>query len=101
MTDFLGGLAGVAGAAQRFVGRQRGNPIFPNFNRREVIGRVPGLHDSVKPQLAVCRNTRVRVGDRIGREIRPRAMPKYGVAAFPTIWWRDSRRVAKLSGSDG
>jgi microcin C transport system substrate-binding protein len=25
---------------------------------------------------------------------RPQVMPKYGVAAFPTIWWWDERRMA-------
>jgi microcin C transport system substrate-binding protein len=29
------------------------------------------------------------------RYARPQVMPKYGVSAFPTIWWRDFRRVAK------
>jgi microcin C transport system substrate-binding protein len=32
--------------------------------------------------------------DRFGR---PETMPKYGTAAFPTIWWWDAHRAAKLS----
>jgi microcin C transport system substrate-binding protein len=27
---------------------------------------------------------------------RPELMPKYGISAFPTIWWWDARRVAKV-----
>jgi microcin C transport system substrate-binding protein len=36
--------------------------------------------------------------DRYGR---PQVMPRYGVSAFPTIWWRDSRSVAKGGDSGG
>jgi len=31
--------------------------------------------------------------DRFGR---PDPMPKYGAAAFPTVWWWDAERAAKL-----
>ncbi|MSP32224.1 MAG: ABC transporter substrate-binding protein [Pseudolabrys sp.] len=31
--------------------------------------------------------------DRFGR---PANMPKYGLAAFPTIWWRDAEKAAKV-----
>jgi hypothetical protein len=73
--------------------------------RGPVAGeRPPRLQPDLKLDDTVlqCAETR-ECGQAIvlARESRPRAMPKYGVAAFPTIWWRDARRVAKLSGSDG
>jgi microcin C transport system substrate-binding protein len=31
--------------------------------------------------------------DRFGR---PENLPKYGAAAFPTVWWWDAERAAKI-----
>ena len=37
--------------------------------------------------------TRTARWDRFGR---PQTMPKYGLAAFPAIWWWDAQKAAKV-----
>jgi microcin C transport system substrate-binding protein len=47
----------------------------------------------VLPQWTYGKQRTVR-WDRFGR---PDKMPEYGAASFPTIWWWDAERVAKLA----
>ena len=45
----------------------------------------------VVPQFTIHMQRTAR-WDRFGR---PESMPKYGAAAFPTIWWWDAEKAAK------
>ena len=63
----------------------------------KALDRVLLWNHYVVPQWTY-QKLRTARWDRYGH---PRMMPKYGVSAFPTIWWRDSQRVAKSDGSGG
>ena len=30
----------------------------------------------------------------------PKDMPKYGISAFPTLWWWDAQRAAKIADNE-
>jgi len=57
-----------------------------------ALDRVLLWNDYVVPQWSYPFQRTVR-WDRFGR---PKNMPKYGSAAFPTIWWWDEEKAAKL-----
>ena len=62
----------------------------------KALDRVLLWHDFVVPQWTYGKQRTVR-WDRFGR---PDPLPKYGAAAFPTVWWWDADRAAK-AGSRG
>jgi len=62
----------------------------------KALDRVLLWHDFVVPQWTYGKQRTVR-WDRFGR---PDPLPKYGAAAFPTVWWWDADRAAKV-GSRG
>ena len=74
-------------------------------NRAELVAATKALdrvllwNHYVVPQWTYGKERTAR-WDRFGR---PDALPKYGVSAFPTIWWWDARRrprrVAPVTGS--
>jgi microcin C transport system substrate-binding protein len=72
-------------------------------NRAELVAagkaldRVLLWNHYVVPQWTY-QKLRTARWDRYGR---PQVLPKYGVSAFPTIWWQDSQRVADTDGSGG
>jgi microcin C transport system substrate-binding protein len=58
----------------------------------KALDRVLLWHHYVVPQWTYGK-TRTARWDRFGR---PELMPKYGLSAFPTIWWWDEARAAKV-----
>jgi microcin C transport system substrate-binding protein len=66
-------------------------------NRDELVSATHALdrvllwNDYVVPQWTYGKVRSAR-WDRFGR---PEAMPKYGAAAFPTVWWWDADKAAK------
>jgi len=58
----------------------------------QALDRVLLWNHYVVPQWSYDKLRTAR-WDKFGR---PELMPKYGISAFPTIWWWDARRVAKL-----
>jgi microcin C transport system substrate-binding protein len=59
----------------------------------KALDRVLLANNYLVPQWTYGK-VRTARWDRFGR---PENMPKYGAAAFPTIWWWDAERAAKLS----
>nr|WP_245513250.1 extracellular solute-binding protein [Enterovirga rhinocerotis] len=59
-----------------------------------ALDRVLLAHDYVVPQWT----SRVQRTARWDRFSHPDPMPKYGAAAFPTIWWWDEAKAAKTGG---
>jgi microcin C transport system substrate-binding protein len=57
----------------------------------KALDRVLLWNHYVVPQWTYGKQRSAR-WDRFGR---PENMPKYGMAAFPTIWWWDKDRAAK------
>ncbi len=66
-------------------------------NRAELVAATKALdrvllwNHYVVPQWTYGRQRTAR-WDRFGR---PQVMPRYGAAAFPTVWWWDAQRAAK------
>jgi microcin C transport system substrate-binding protein len=58
----------------------------------KALDRVLLWHHYVVPQWTYGK-TRTARWDRFGR---PETMPKYGLSAFPTVWWWDEARAAKV-----
>ena len=58
----------------------------------KALDRVLLWNHYVVPQWTYGK-TRTARWDRFGR---PETMPKYGLSAFPTIWWWDEARAAKV-----
>jgi microcin C transport system substrate-binding protein len=58
----------------------------------KALDRVLLWHHYVVPQWTYGK-TRTARWDRFGR---PQTMPKYGLAAFPAIWWWDAQKAAKV-----
>jgi microcin C transport system substrate-binding protein len=58
----------------------------------KALDRVLLWNHYVVPQWTYGKQRTAR-WDRFGR---PENMPKYGVSAFPTIWWWDTEKAAKL-----
>jgi microcin C transport system substrate-binding protein len=58
-----------------------------------ALDRVLLWNHYVVPQFTLGKRWTAR-WDRFGR---PEKMPAYGAAAFPTIWWWDAERAAKIS----
>jgi microcin C transport system substrate-binding protein len=58
----------------------------------KALDRVLLWHHYVVPQWNYP-NARTARWDRFGR---PELMPKYGTSAFPTVWWWDEARAAKV-----
>jgi microcin C transport system substrate-binding protein len=58
----------------------------------KALDRVLLWHHYVVPQWTYGK-TRTARWDRFGR---PETMPKYGLSAFPAIWWWDEARAAKV-----
>ncbi len=58
----------------------------------KALDRVLLWNHYVVPQWTYGKQRTAR-WDRFGR---PENMPKYGVSAFPTIWWWDAEKAAKL-----
>jgi microcin C transport system substrate-binding protein len=58
----------------------------------KALDRVLLWHHYVVPQWTYGK-VRTARWDRFGR---PETMPKYGLSAFPTIWWWDEARAAKV-----
>jgi microcin C transport system substrate-binding protein len=56
-----------------------------------ALDRILLWNHYVVPQWAYNKLRTAR-WDRFGH---PKAMPKYGIAAFPTLWWWDKDKVAK------
>jgi microcin C transport system substrate-binding protein len=57
-----------------------------------ALDRVLLWNHYVVPQWSYAK-VRTARWDRFGR---PDQLPKYGMAAFPTLWWFDAERAAKL-----
>jgi microcin C transport system substrate-binding protein len=57
-----------------------------------ALDRVLLWHHYVVPQWTYGK-VRTARWDRFGR---PETMPKYGMSAFPTIWWWDAEKAAKI-----
>jgi microcin C transport system substrate-binding protein len=57
-----------------------------------ALDRVLLWNHYVVPQFTIDQ-TRVARWDRFGH---PDALPKYAEPAFPTIWWWDSEKAAKV-----
>ncbi|WP_229428802.1 extracellular solute-binding protein [Microvirga pudoricolor] len=57
----------------------------------KALDRVLLSHDYVVPQWTTLKQRTAR-WDRFSH---PQAMPRYGAAAFPTIWWYDAAKAAK------
>lgn len=57
----------------------------------KALDRVLLAHDYVVPQWTYLKQRTARWN----RYSHPEAMPRYGAAAFPTIWWYDEARAAK------
>jgi microcin C transport system substrate-binding protein len=57
----------------------------------KALDRVLLAHDYVIPQWGYGKQRTAR-WDRYGR---PETLPRYGAAAFPTVWWYDEAKVAK------
>jgi microcin C transport system substrate-binding protein len=60
-----------------------------------ALDRVLLAHDYVVPQWTTSKDRTAR-WDRFSR---PGAMPYYGGAAFPTVWWFDAAKAARIGGS--
>ncbi|MGZ8402893.1 MAG: ABC transporter substrate-binding protein, partial [Rhodoplanes sp.] len=60
----------------------------------KALDRVLLWNHYVVPQFTYNKTRTVR-WDRFGR---PDTMPKYGREAFPTIWWWDAAKAAKVGG---
>jgi microcin C transport system substrate-binding protein len=66
-------------------------------NRAELVAATKALdrvllhHHFVVPQWTYSKMRTAR-WDRFGR---PENMPRYGAAAFPTVWWWDAQKAAK------
>jgi microcin C transport system substrate-binding protein len=58
-----------------------------------ALDRVLLWHHYVVPQWTYGKERTAR-WDRFGR---PRVMPRYGLSAFPAIWWWDAERAAKTA----
>ncbi|MBV8747509.1 MAG: ABC transporter substrate-binding protein, partial [Xanthobacteraceae bacterium] len=58
----------------------------------KALDRVLLWNQYVAPQWTYGRQRTAR-WDRFGR---PDKMPEYGASAFPTIWWWDAEKAAKL-----
>ncbi len=61
----------------------------------KALDRVLLAHDYVIPQWTYLKQRTARWN----RYSHPEAMPRYGGAAFPTIWWYDEARAAKTGAS--
>ena len=59
-----------------------------------ALDRVLLWHHYVVPQWTYGK-VRTARWDRFGR---PEKLPEYGMSAFPTIWWWDAAKAAKVSG---
>jgi microcin C transport system substrate-binding protein len=59
-----------------------------------ALDRVLLWNNYVVPQWTYSKLRTAR-WDRFGR---PDPLPKYGVAAFPNLWWWDAERAAKTGG---
>ena len=69
------------------------HPCVPLFvSLVEPFDRVLLANSYVVPQWNYPKQRTAR-WDRFGR---PATMPKYGQSAFPTIWWYDSEKAAKI-----
>ena len=58
----------------------------------KALDRILLWNHYVVPQWAYSKLRTAR-WDRFGR---PEKMPKYGIAAFPTLWWWDAAKAAKI-----
>jgi microcin C transport system substrate-binding protein len=58
-----------------------------------ALDRVLLWHHYVVPQWTYAK---VRTA-RWDRFAKPRVMPTYGLSSFPTIWWWDADRAAKIA----
>ena len=58
----------------------------------KALDRILLWNHYVVPQWAY-NQLRTARWDRFGH---PKTMPKYGIAAFPTLWWWDAEKVAKV-----
>ncbi|MGZ8390611.1 MAG: ABC transporter substrate-binding protein, partial [Rhodoplanes sp.] len=59
-----------------------------------ALDRVLLHHNFVVPQWTYGKLRTAR-WDRFGR---PEKLPEYGMSAFPTIWWWDAAKAAKVGG---
>jgi len=58
----------------------------------KALDRVLLWHNYVVPQWTYSK-VRTARWDRFGR---PAEMPKYGLSAFPALWWYDADKAAKV-----
>jgi microcin C transport system substrate-binding protein len=101
--DFWGSQAADRSGSRNYIGIK--NPavdalieriIFAK-DRAELVAATKALdrvllwNHYLVPQFTYNKTRTVR-WDRFGR---PETMPKYGMSAFPTIWWWDAARAAK------
>jgi microcin C transport system substrate-binding protein len=102
--DFWGSQAADTPTTQNLCGIK--NPAVDNLIERIVFARTrPELvaatraldrvllwNNYIVPQFNYQKERTAR-WDRFGR---PELMPKYGLSAFPTVWWWDAERAAKV-----
>jgi microcin C transport system substrate-binding protein len=101
--DYWGSAAAARPGSRNLIGIK--NPAVDTLidriifakNRAELVAATKALdrvllwNHYVVPQWTYNKQRTAR-WDRFGR---PAEMPKYGVAAFPTIWWWDAQKAAK------
>ena len=105
MRDYWGSEAAVTpgsrniiGIADKAVDSLIQRVVFAK-NREELVAAARALdrvllwNDYVVPQWT---DSKVRTArwDRLGK---PNLMPIYGLSAFPTIWWWDTRRATETA----
>jgi microcin C transport system substrate-binding protein len=103
--DYWGSRAADVSGSRNFIGIK--NPaldalierIISAHDRAELMAATKALdrvllwNHYVVPQWTYP-NMRTARWDRFGR---PQIMPKYGIAAFPTVWWWDERRQPSVA----
>jgi microcin C transport system substrate-binding protein len=101
--DFWGSQAADRSGSRNYIGIK--NPavdalierVIFTKDRAELVAATKALdrvllwNHYVVPQFTYGKTRTVR-WDRFGR---PETMPKYGMSAFPTIWWWDAAKAAK------
>jgi microcin C transport system substrate-binding protein len=92
------GSSNVVGIANKAIDSLIGQVVLAQ-NRKELVAATRALdrvllwNHYVVPQWAYGK-VRTARWDRFGK---PDHMPKYGLAAFPTIWWWDTRRATETA----
>jgi microcin C transport system substrate-binding protein len=105
LRDYLGSQAAVTPGSRNIIGIADKAVDFPDTagriceNREELVAAARALdrvllwNDYVVPQWTY-RKVRTARWDRFGK---PDRMPIYGLSAFPTIWWWNTRRATETA----